>query len=544
MRKISIKYQLVLLFSLLWSVVSFGQYKGGEGDGYDGSSMSLIDLTGVPEFISVTVNQGGAQADPTNLLPVVFEVEFSEPVVDFSFDDISWVGTAGSLSGSVIGSGTSYTIEADIVGSEGTIIPVIEELKVHDVLGNTNSASTNADNSVTYDITRPGIEILREVGQSSPSNNSIISFRANFTEQVGGFVPSYINLSGTAGATTVNLRGGPLNYTIDVSGMANDGTVTVSIDEGLMNDAAGNLNTESVNTDNTIFYDISKPNVVISSVETSPTTSMQIPITINFTSQVDSFEMNDINITNCTILNFTEISAGLRWEAIVEPSTEGVVNMHVLADRAIDAAGNWNNESNNFSIEYFRGNNAPLIDNHSFAIDEWSPNGTLVGRIIASDPDDDDFVFSIVSGNINNAFELNTTTGDLTVANSEALNFFANPVFDLVIQVEDDYTHSMSSQAQVEVLLNEIENFEASNIFTPNSAFNKYWTIRNVERYVDFELSIRNNTGKIVYQTTNYNNDWNGTYNNKPLPTGTYYYFFENEAKTKLFKGFINIINE
>ena len=521
-----------------------GQYKGGQGDGYEGSPVNQINLASVPELINVTINQGGAQPDPTNSLPIVFDVVFSENIIDFTFDDINWIGTAFGITGIITGSGSTYAIEVNVVGTDGTIIPIIEELKVHDALGNTNSVSSSTDNSVTYDNTRPGIEILREVGQNTPSNNTIISFRANFTEQVAGFVPSYVNLSGTAGASTIDLRGGPLNYTIDVSGMTSDGTVTVSIDEGLMNDAAGNTSMQSVNTDNTILFDNTKPNITISSSESSPTTAWQIPVTFEFSSEIEDFELDDIIASNCSIISLTEVITDVRWEAIVEPSSESIITLHISANRVSDLAGNGNNASNNFTIEYFRGNSAPLIENHSFNIDEGSENGTLVGRIVASDPDNDNLAFSIISGNTDNAFQLDPSSGDLIVADANALNFFTNPAFNLVVEVEDDYSSNLSSQAQVEITLNEIENFEASNIFTPNSAFNKYWTIRDIERYVDFELIVRNNTGKIIYQKTNYNNDWNGTYNNKPLPTGTYYYFFTDKAKTKLFKGFINIINE
>jgi hypothetical protein len=68
--------------------------------------------------------------------------------------------------------------------------------------------------------------------------------------------------------------------------------------------------------------------------------------------------------------------------------------------------------------------------------------------------------------------------------------------------VEDDFSTSLSTQAEVEITLNEINyDFEANNIFTPNSPQNRYWRIKRIERYADYELTIRNNTGRIVYQT-------------------------------------------
>jgi gliding motility-associated-like protein len=35
---------------------------------------------------------------------------------------------------------------------------------------------------------------------------------------------------------------------------------------------------------------------------------------------------------------------------------------------------------------------------------------------------------------------------------------------------------------------------------------------------------VYNRYGSKVYENNNYRNEWKGTYNNKPLPDGTYYY--------------------
>ncbi len=395
--------------------------------------------------LTVSINQDINQPDPTNQLPIVFSVEFNRNVVDFTFDDIIWSGTASGISGNISGSGSSYSVNITAVASDGSIIASIPANQVHDVLAQGNQTSTSIDNSINYDITRPGIEILAEPGQNNPTNNSIISFRANFTEQVQGFVPSYVSISGTAGANTINLRGGPLNYTIDVSGMTNAGTVIVSIAQNLMTDAVGNLNVQSINTYNTVVYDNIKPDVTVGSSSTSPTSEIQIPIDIVFSKLVTDFEISDINISNGTIGSLTEIETGIHWEGVIIPISVGIINVQVPADAASDVIGNYNNASNHFQIEY---------------------------------------------------------------VNNEDVDFVAN------------------------------------NVFTPNGTQNRFWTIKNVELYQDYELVIRNGSGQIVYQTKKYQNDWNGTYKNKPLPTGTYYFYLANSSKNSVHKGFINIIYE
>ncbi len=71
--------------------------------------------------------------------------------------------------------------------------------------------------------------------------------------------------------------------------------------------------------------------------------------------------------------------------------------------------------------------------------------------------------------------------------------------------------------------------------FTPNGdGVNDTWVIDNMELFPNNVVSIFNRWGTAVYQTNRYNasNAWDGTYEGKPLPVGTYYYAIElNDAR-------------
>lgn len=98
-------------------------------------------------------------------------------------------------------------------------------------------------------------------------------------------------------------------------------------------------------------------------------------------------------------------------------------------------------------------NNAPVIADQVFTIDEGSANGTVVGLVVASDPDaGNSLSYSITGGNANGAFAINPTTGMLTVSNSAALNYASNPTFSLTVQVTD--SGNLSASATVTVNLN------------------------------------------------------------------------------------------
>lgn len=67
-------------------------------------------------------------------------------------------------------------------------------------------------------------------------------------------------------------------------------------------------------------------------------------------------------------------------------------------------------------------NQAPSIQNQGFEINNSSSNGTVVGTVVGTDPDAGQVLsYTILSGNTNNAFAINASTGVITVANSAAL---------------------------------------------------------------------------------------------------------------------------
>ncbi len=97
-------------------------------------------------------------------------------------------------------------------------------------------------------------------------------------------------------------------------------------------------------------------------------------------------------------------------------------------------------------------NEAPVLTDANFNLLENSPNSTNVGTIIANDPDlGDTLTYSIQSGNTNGAFSINATTGVLTVNNSASLDLETNPVFTLIINVQD--TQGLSDTATITINL-------------------------------------------------------------------------------------------
>jgi len=84
-------------------------------------------------------------------------------------------------------------------------------------------------------------------------------------------------------------------------------------------------------------------------------------------------------------------------------------------------------------------NNPPVIANQTFVVADSTANGTVVGSVIASDPDTGDTLsYSITGGNTSSAFSINAGTGVLSVSNSAAVKYATNPTFGLTVRVTDN----------------------------------------------------------------------------------------------------------
>ncbi|MCX6270071.1 MAG: gliding motility-associated C-terminal domain-containing protein [Bacteroidetes bacterium] len=57
-----------------------------------------------------------------------------------------------------------------------------------------------------------------------------------------------------------------------------------------------------------------------------------------------------------------------------------------------------------------------------------------------------------------------------------------------------------------------------------------------------FELKIYNRYGDEVYASSDYRNDWKGTYKGNKLPDGSYYYYLKDKNSGTIYKGAVNIL--
>lgn len=239
-------------------IASIGAGAAKDAAGNDSTASTSTDNTVAFELDSVaptvTINQASGQADPASSSPVLFDVAFSEAVTGFEGADVALSGSAGATTASVTGSGSTYQVSVSGMTQPGDVVATIDAAAAEDATGNDSTASTSTDNTVTFDNGAPTVTINQASGQADPASAGPVLFDVEFSESVSGFESTDVQVSGTAGATTVDVTGSGSTYQVKVSGMTQAGSVTAAIGPGAAKDVAGNDAAASTSTDDTVTF--------------------------------------------------------------------------------------------------------------------------------------------------------------------------------------------------------------------------------------------------------------------------------------------------
>jgi VCBS repeat-containing protein len=195
---------------------------------------------------SVSINQALTQSDPTSMLPITYDVLFSEAVTGFDNTDVSLAGSTANISAAtvnVLGSGTTYTVSVNGVTNVGTVVVSIIPGASVDSANNASLASTSTDNSVTYDPSVPTVTITRT--GSNPSNDATVQFTLTFSQDVTGVdtdpaaqTDFQVVTSGSlSGVSIASIVGSGNTYTVIINTGTGTGTITLNLldDDSIQN---------------------------------------------------------------------------------------------------------------------------------------------------------------------------------------------------------------------------------------------------------------------------------------------------------------------
>ncbi|WP_172435952.1 cadherin domain-containing protein [Sediminicola luteus] len=99
-------------------------------------------------------------------------------------------------------------------------------------------------------------------------------------------------------------------------------------------------------------------------------------------------------------------------------------------------------------------NTAPVVTAQTFSIAEDSASGIAIGTVMATDAESNTLSFSIKT-NDDDAFEINTSTGELTLATSSNLDFETKNSYTIVVVVSDGV---LETEATVTIAITDVED--------------------------------------------------------------------------------------
>lgn len=132
--------------------------------------------------------------------------------------------------------------------------------------------------------------------------------------------------------------------------------------------------------------------------------------------------------------------------------------------------------------------------------------------------------------------------GTATVNSDLTINYMAN---DGVCDTTDMFTYELCNPAGCDTatvtFYIECKALLIFNGFSPNGdAVNETFTIDGIEDFPNNTVQIFNRWGNMVFEQNGYKGQWNGTWNNKDLPDGTYFYLVD-DGEGKQYSGFLEI---
>lgn len=154
--------------------------------------------------------------------------------------------------------------------------------------------------------------------------------------------------------------------------------------------------------------------------------------------------------------------------------------------------------------------------------------------------DDSVRIMKATASGVNLSFKWEPST---YLSNDTILNPF-------VVAPKDDIEYTLVVTGEGEcissdfVKITSIQLLVPPNTFTPNGdGINDTWQIKHIEKYLDCIVEVFTPSGNRVYSSTGgYNKPFDGTFQGKPLPAGTYYYVINPKLGRKPIAGYLTIL--
>ena len=193
-------------------------------------------------------------------------------------------------------------------------------------------------------------------------------------------------------------------------------------------------------------------------------------------------------------------------------------------------------DSTLYILTVFDVNNCKSRD--TVAINVWKkprPNAGPDKKMLAGE-------MVVLNGSVTGTQVNYTWSPIFTLSNANTLSPTAKPTAD------QTYTLTATSalgcgSASDNVFVRVFEKLGVPNAFSPNGdGINDTWVIEALSTYPESVTEVFNRYGQLVFHANGYPRPWDGTFNGKPLPAGTYYYVIDLKNDFVPVKGWVFIV--
>lgn len=251
-----------------------------------------------------------ATVGPTNATSISFTVDFDHGVMNFNnAADLVIVHSGTTSTGvTITGGPQTYNVAVNGISGNGSFTLAVNTLS--DVKSNTDGLFM--DMSVTsapveIDNTQPNA-LAPVPASTGPTNATTMDFDVSFDEAVQNF-DSVADLTivhtGTASTGAV-ITGGPINYTVTLTGISGDGSLTLAVNPltGIQDIAGNDLATGPASA--AVTFDHTSPNALAPvPASTGPTGSTTMDFAVSFDEDVQNFD----DISDLTIVDSGTVSS-------------------------------------------------------------------------------------------------------------------------------------------------------------------------------------------------------------------------------------------
>ena len=384
---------------------------------------------------------------------------------------------------------------------------------------------------------------------TSVTNNAPTSFPIGTTTVIWTVTDASGNTSTANQLVTVNDTLDPVITTpVAVTAYSNFGCQSVGVNLGTLT-ATDNCTIESITNNAPMFFPLGNTNVVWTVVDASGNSSTVTQlVTVVDTLKPTIIAPSNLEVASNTGCGASEISIG---NPVVDDNC-GVATINNDAPVVFVSGINivtWTVTDNS--------GNVSTATQIVTVVDNVNPTAVL-NNITVSLPVGSDAIITsdmIDNGSFDNCGNVTITLSQstfncdnlgnntiLVTVTDESGNFVSQSVVVTVnpsgIDLDLDGIDDACDQ-----LIDETVN--VPNGFTPDGdGINDKFVVVGLDSYTSKALTIYNRYGNMVYETNNYQNDWDGSSNGSELPDGTYFYILElNGSETKSGYVYINRVH-